>query len=341
MKHLAEALSRTFGQPFSASPGHPAPNDPGTPGATQVLADEYDPAGGSGFDDMVSDDLDGDGLGYTDGGAATPAAPAGNLVYKENCRKCRGTGKYAFFSSLGHADCTQCKGRGFHEYRTSPEHRANERAKAGAAKQRKAEREAAERAELAAAWGAANPGEHAWLKDNADRNEFAASLSASLLKWGSLTENQLRAVRNGMAREADRAAAQAKVVAEAKSVDVAEIERVFARAAGNGLKRPKLLLDEFTFKQASALGRNPGALYVTRSKGDEYLGKVADGKFIKSRDCNDLDEAAILAACADPRAAALRYGRLTGSCSVCARKLVDPTSVEAGIGPICAAKYGF
>jgi hypothetical protein len=35
------------------------------------------------------------------------------------------------------------------------------------------------------------------------------------------------------------------------------------------------------------------------------------------------------------------YGRATGSCSCCGRELTDPVSIEAGIGPICAGRFGF
>lgn len=42
----------------------------------------------------------------------------------------------------------------------------------------------------------------------------------------------------------------------------------------------------------------------------------------------------------DPMDALVAYGRRTGECGVCGRKLSDPDSVEAGIGPICAAKVG-
>lgn len=323
MKTLAAALSATFGVPFKAAP---------PPAATAPARG----AEGSGFDDMASDDLDGPAYD-----SAKPAAPEGPVVFKENCRKCGGTGKYAFFSSLGHANCTTCKGRGFQEYRYSAEHRANERAKAAAAKQRKAEADAQAKALLAMEWRAANPAESSWLKANDVTNDFARSLTDSLAKWGSLTEGQLNAVRKCLAREAERAEVKAQVAATAPTVDVSAIEAVFNTATSNGLTRPKLLLDEFVFKKAKAWGNNPGALYVTRSKGDEYLGKVQGGKFIKTRECTDLDEAAIVAACADPREAALRYGRLMGACSVCGRTLVDPKSIAASIGPICAERYGF
>lgn len=35
---------------------------------------------------------------------------------------------------------------------------------------------------------------------------------------------------------------------------------------------------------------------------------------------------------------AREYGRLYGRCMLCGRKLTDPSSIEAGIGPVCASK---
>lgn len=43
---------------------------------------------------------------------------------------------------------------------------------------------------------------------------------------------------------------------------------------------------------------------------------------------------------ANPMDALVAYGRKTGVCGVCGRKLTDPESVEAGIGPVCASKVG-
>lgn len=36
---------------------------------------------------------------------------------------------------------------------------------------------------------------------------------------------------------------------------------------------------------------------------------------------------------------AKEFGRMTGHCCVCARRLDDPESVEAGIGPVCARRF--
>jgi len=40
----------------------------------------------------------------------------------------------------------------------------------------------------------------------------------------------------------------------------------------------------------------------------------------------------------DPMGALVAYGHRTGTCGVCGRRLSDPESVEAGIGPVCASK---
>lgn len=42
---------------------------------------------------------------------------------------------------------------------------------------------------------------------------------------------------------------------------------------------------------------------------------------------------------ADPKGMAVAYGQRTGTCGVCARTLTKATSIEAGIGPICAGGF--
>ena len=39
-------------------------------------------------------------------------------------------------------------------------------------------------------------------------------------------------------------------------------------------------------------------------------------------------------------AAVLKYSEVTHKCGVCNTKLTDPKSIAAGIGPVCAKKYG-
>lgn len=40
-----------------------------------------------------------------------------------------------------------------------------------------------------------------------------------------------------------------------------------------------------------------------------------------------------------PLEEAKQFGRMTGTCCVCARRLDVPESVEAGIGPVCAKRF--
>lgn len=42
----------------------------------------------------------------------------------------------------------------------------------------------------------------------------------------------------------------------------------------------------------------------------------------------------------DPVTAAVNYGRMTGRCGQCNRRLSDPTSVAMGIGPECRSNFG-
>lgn len=41
----------------------------------------------------------------------------------------------------------------------------------------------------------------------------------------------------------------------------------------------------------------------------------------------------------DPKAAAVAFGMNTGRCCICGRTLTDPSSIEAGIGPVCASRF--
>ena len=49
---------------------------------------------------------------------------------------------------------------------------------------------------------------------------------------------------------------------------------------------------------------------------------------------------AIAAVAADPAAAIVRHGHLTGKCSFCCRPLTDGGSIAHGYGEVCAGKYG-
>jgi len=89
-------------------------------------------------------------------------------------------------------------------------------------------------------------------------------------------------------------------------------------------------------------------IYVTLKPSDGYVfyvGKIQNG-FFRSiqgmmQDERDRIETELLRIAANPKEVAIEYGRATGKCSCCGRVLTDPDSIAAGIGPICAEKWGF
>ena len=117
----------------------------------------------------------------------------------------------------------------------------------------------------------------------------------------------------------------------------------FETAKGKGAKRLTLRFEGVNIKP----NRDLTALWVTSQtefeQGDygmqpKYLGKVTrtaiDSKF------SDTVRETIMGAANDPLSAAIKYGKVSGSCSCCARELTNPLSIELGIGPICREKFG-
>lgn len=259
----------------------------------------------------------------------------------EPCKKCHGRGKFLSYTGRVVGDCFACKGKGTVTYKHTAEVRADRNAKAKARKARQANERAEE-------WAVNNPAEAAWIYNKSPTFAFAASMAEALTKYGSLTENQVAAVRRCIARDiareeekAAKAAEQAEREANAPTVAGLEpISVAFSKAFENGIQRPKMRLGSVKLSRAPDHGRNAGAIYVTDQATDTYLGKIAEGRFIRSRDCSDEQEAEVLAVCADPAKAATAYGQRTGRCSICGRTLTKGESIDRAIGPICAQKFG-
>jgi len=167
-----------------------------------------------------SDDLD--ALFTATGPAASPAGRTPPASYKpaftEKCAKCNGTGK--FITPRGHVfgKCFACDGAGSKTFATSRGTRVKAKA------QREA-RQDAERVENATAFKDENPNEWAWMLATAPRWQLIQSFLEAITKWGSLTDRQLEVVRNGMLRDADRAAAK---VTAAPAVEAAGVDRLKA-----------------------------------------------------------------------------------------------------------------
>ena len=161
------------------------------------------------------------------------------------------------------------------------------------------------------------------------------SMRAAVEDWGRLTDGQLNATMKCVQKSLDFQARQnARIVAAAK-IDVSVIRERFNRGV------PVFYLSvrdrDFKFSLAKAYSANAGSIYV--ADGEVYLGKIVGNAFVRSRECTDDDEADLLLACENPLENAIAFGRRTGKCSCCGRRLENEESVSLGIGPICRAKY--
>jgi len=150
---------------------------------------------------------------------------------------------------------------------------------------------------------------------------------------------------------------RAQPKAQAAQLNVAGLSVIlgmFGKAKEN-LKFPAIrLMDEsrheYQLSLAGAASKNAGCIYVKGEKvgsfddggaSRPYLGKITpQGRFFPASGCPSNVESELQKFAADPEGIATRYGRMTGCCCFCARKLTDARSTEVGYGPVCAHKFG-
>lgn len=304
------------------------------------------------------------GEAFHQGGRRGPARDNGAIVV-ETCLRCGGSGRYGTYRTLG--PCYSCKGTGKRQYKQDYATRTKARTQAADRKVRKIE-----------AWAEQHADVVAWVQRRSTGDRpfgFAVELAAKLAQYGDLNDGAVAAVRRMIvkdaARDAERAAERAQARASAPVVSVEPVIAAFAkrRAAaeekakeklggeadravfkailrlgveGPNPDKPKEGSQTFTVKTAKATSANPGALYVYRTDADRtYLGKLHEGRFQKAFVCTPVEQDAIVQACADPAKSAVAYGNLTSSCSICGKALEVGESIARGIGPKCAAKWGF
>lgn len=255
--------------------------------------------------------------------AATVEIPG----FVENCPKCRGTGQWR----PGYR-CFKCKGKGKLTFKTSPELRSKGRKSAAKSQARKADEKAQEFLE----WLDTVTDVRDWIIPKcAAGNSWAQSMYQGGLKYSALTDNMVAAIRKAIADDEDRME-QAKTGIQ---LVTAPITDAFNAAVKSGLKKPTLTIGILQISRAPDTGKNPGMLYI-KSNG-QYIGKVTpDGQFLKSFACSATDVERLQDLGANFLEEAVAHGKRTGHCACCNRLLVDPVSVERGIGPICADKWG-
>jgi len=251
---------------------------------------------------------------------ATDDAPAEEGGYREKCGKCRGSGRFISFTGRIVGDCFACKGRGEKVFKTSPEVRARARVRA-------VERAA----EKCNAYREANPDIAAWLDLNAGRNEFADSMIAKLRRGDDLTDNMHAALKRSAAKLAE--AREKRAATPGSGLDLSGLPSGMYAVPG-GETRLKVQIDNVSnggkwdgwvfVKDGAEYGS--GDRYGSQRPGETYKGKIVDE---------------LRAIATDPFEASKAYGKLVGRCGVCHRPLEDENSVAAGIGPICAKKFGY
>lgn len=260
----------------------------------------------------------------------TPAVKPAKEKERFPCGQCAGTGNWISPMGRKRGKCHSCNGKGY--FTTPPKQRAQ-------ARKSRAKRKADQIREGIEAFKTEHPEMFRDLKSAHDLcvgNEFVMSLGYQLFTKGRLTENQIGAWYRGQER---KAAAKAEAEKRATETNLAAIRDMFETARASGYKQPKYRAEGLVISRASDMSRNPGALYVKNEDG-EYLGKVVETLFHPVRTA-PADTANILQRIAeDPKAAAIRWGQRTGRCSCCGRELTNHASIEAGIGPICADKWG-
>lgn len=272
-------------------------------------------------------DLD-DGLAGATVGASADIKKAAHIANGGEatfaCPKCNGSGVFRGYART--FPCFKCKGKG-----------NVSRGVAAAAKGVETKRRNHE----------------AWRSENADLLRRMAGQT-----WSRIIVSMLDQVSDGKAlserqieiatdvcdkadqRDAERAERRAAEREEkATDIGVSAINALFETALNSGLKRPVFRAKGLVIKPAKL---HADRLYVTDTEqGGEYVGKIEAGKFYPRREARAETGALLCEIASDPKKAALEYGRSTGVCGCCGRELTDPTSVAAGIGPICADNWGF
>ncbi|QKC89979.1 hypothetical protein EB230_17370 [Mesorhizobium sp. NZP2234] len=260
--------------------------------------------------------------------AAAHLANGGDALFP--CPKCKGSGQWGSARSYDWKACFACKGKG-------------KVSKGVAAAAKGKVTKAVNLAERKAEFASANPALMAGLREISSWHNFARELLGKFEEYGTLTDGQVVAALASLAKvkeaQAARAAARsAENAGKSGEVGVDRITALFATATAAGLKKPVFRTSRLVIKPAK---QHPGTLYVTdKALAGAYVGKIVAGKFEARREAAPDTLALLCAIATDPMKAATDYGRSTGECGCCGRELTDPESVKAGIGPICATKWG-
>tara|TARA_R110000765_G_scaffold170696_3_gene275707 strand:+ start:8218 stop:8799 length:582 start_codon:yes stop_codon:yes gene_type:complete len=176
-----------------------------------------------------------------------------------------------------------------------------------------------------------------WIQINAGCNSFANSLLGSMERYGQLSDRQIAAVERNL--ESAPSAASTKPLA--RIVDT-------MLHAKQKLKYPKLRIDRdsryMVLSVAGDRSKYTNSVMITDGGpfGDnEYYGRITpSGEFHSGRNCDEAILKILTELNEDPAAVISDSGHANGQCACCGRELTNPESVELGIGPVCATRWG-
>ena len=171
-----------------------------------------------------------------------------------------------------------------------------------------------------------------WLEGQ-DWSSFAISLARQYRSTGRLSEKQVKAAKS-MRSKMEAKAPKAKPAIDhnkATDLDLSDLPSGYY-AVPEGDTRLKVRV-----ARPTKASKWHGWIFV--SDGGEYGARKNYGKQAPSGKYQGDIVEALTAIMADPLAAQLAYGKLTGTCGSCGRLLENEESIELGIGPVCRAKW--
>ena len=163
---------------------------------------------------------------------------------------------------------------------------------------------------------------------------IAHDMAQKLARFGSFVSEKQEAFALALIQRAKTCRASDPVIV----VPVQKVPSLFAVMQ----KHTAFYLGDVTLSR-----RNQDSLvWIKHAKADKVIGKIEGGVvtlFSGRINVAGVDAGEIVALLddleANPLAAAVKFGKLSGRCCSCGRDLTDPDSIEAGIGPVCVLKF--